>query len=285
MIKRAEDRWFSYILVRCADEYRDEHLNVGVLVYDPVSQAFIPRFEPNLERIERVLPHVRVAHLRMLMNSTSASMHQKYDGDGVMMLASANSEWQNLLRASTVRTVLGSYADQVADDLFNRYVRIQTAERPVLPAGPAAAAFSSRVVVRSLRSRLPKAGVKPESVAENAQLTGLTKTAIPVPVWFPLQVRISTYMDGVEIHEDPARDYDLARLAAQKVEQTLRAMPSSRVAVAIRDPGSTSLGEKVESIIEGDGQVDGAKPIVFRYSDASELDSWVTEMFRQPTLL
>jgi hypothetical protein len=286
MIKRADGRWFSYILVKCADEYRDEHLNVGVLVYDSASQEFVSRFEPDLERVERVLPHVRVGHLRMLMNSTFASVRQPYDGDGIDLLASAQSEWRNVLRASDLRSVLGHDAEQVADDLFNRYVRIHSeAGRPMLPAiSTPASTFSSRIVVRSLRTRLVRAGVSRNSYSENAQLTGLTRTSIPVPVWYPLQVRVHTFMDGLEIHDDPSRDYDLARLAAQKVEQTLRSMPSSRIAVAIKDPGGSSLGEKVESIIESDGEVAGARPIVFRYSDTSELDPWMAELFRQQTV-
>lgn len=288
MIQLAPERWFNYILVQCADEYRDEHLNVGVLVYDPLSQELAPKFEPDLERVERVLPHVKVAHLRMLMNSTSASARRHVDDEAVQQLAAAHMEWRNLLRASTLRSILGRDLETVATDLFNRYVRVHSRSgAPMLPAiSTPASQFSSALVVRSLRARLNRHGLaKGDGYQENAQLTGFTRNHVPVPVWYPLQVKQTTYMDGLQIHEDPARDYDLARLAAQKVEQTLRSMPESRIALAIRDPGASSLGEKVESIIYGDGQVGGAGPVIFRYSDTNDLDGWMAELFRQPSLL
>jgi hypothetical protein len=289
MIAPAAERFFSYVIVQCADEVREELLNVGVLVFDPLTHQLLPRFEQSLDRIDRILPHVRVKHLRALMGSTSASLPRIADsGDVIAKLETAHVEWQNLLRASTLRSVAGFSAEDVADALFDRYVRIHAPARSISSAGLSNTAswqFSSRRVVGSVRTRLERAGLKPEEdFLENAQFTGQTRGGIPVPVWYPLQVTRTTLLDGIAMKGDEAHDYDLGRLAAQKVEQTLRSMPESRVAVVVRDGGDSSLGEKVESIIADDGSVGNASPIVFRYSQPSDLDEWVRGLFEQRLL-
>ncbi|MFL5385188.1 MAG: DUF3037 domain-containing protein [Longimicrobiaceae bacterium] len=289
MIAPARERFFSYVLVRAADEMRGEHLNIGVLVYDPISGELFPKFDPNLERVERTLPGVRLAHLRSLVNSTSASMPRHVGSDGVELLSNAHERWSNALRASPLRSILGRDLYETAEDLFERYVLVQVKESATdlsigSPLG--GSRFSDGIAVRSLRVRLQHAQLRRgRDFTENAQITGFTKNQIAVPVWFPLQVRHTIFMDGVAVHGDPARDYDLARLAAQKVEQTLRAMPSAKVTVAVRDPEDSRLGVDVTEIILGEGNVNGVGPAVLRYSDARDLDSWVAELVRQPVLM
>jgi hypothetical protein len=285
MIAPAPERFFSYVLVQCADEVREELLNVGVLVFDPQTNELLPRFEKNLERIERVLRNVRIKHLRAVMNSTSASLPRVIDRDAIELLESAHSDWQNLLRASSLRSIAGTSADRVADDLFDRYVRVHSTRQQLKASSPTMWQFSSRRVVNSVRTRLERSGLKPdEDFSENAELIGYTRGRVPVPVWYPLQVTRTTLVDGLAMQEDPAHDYDLARLAAQKVEQTLRSNPQSRIAVVVRDPGSSSLGEKVQSIIADDGRIGEAVPIVFRYSQPDDLDDLVRELFEQRSL-
>ncbi|HVG46107.1 MAG TPA: DUF3037 domain-containing protein, partial [Longimicrobium sp.] len=282
MIAPARERFFSYVLVRAADEMRGEHLNIGVLVYDPVSGELFPKFDPDLQRVEATLPGVRLSHLRSLVNSTSASMVRRLDRNGVEMLSEAHERWANVLRASPLRSILGSDLYQTAEALFERYVLVQLKESSDdfgVPPPPGSSRFSDGIAVRSLRVRLERAKLKRgRDFFQNARLTGLTKNEIAVPVWFPLQVRHTIFMDGLAIHGDPARDFDLARLAAQKAEQTLRAIPSATVTVAVRDLGGSSLGEDVTAIIEGDGQVGDVGPQVIRYSDAGDLDSWVADL-------
>lgn len=287
MIRMAQDQWFSYILVQCADERRDECLNVGVLVYDSRTNEVLPRFELNLERIERALPNVTVSHLRTLLNNAASTVRHQLAVDGAGALAEAHATWRNLLRASPVRTFRAQSAEAALDSAFRRFVAIKH-PRSVVDTGsahPPISRFTDGRVVRSVRARLDKAGLREgRDYLENAQVTGFTRSAFPIPVWYPLQVQHTLFIDGIRLHDDLVRDFDVARLAAQKAEQTLR-IPESRVVLAIRDGNSEEVGAKVAEIIESDGRVGERGPMVYRHSDPDELDQFVRELVGQPSMV
>lgn len=186
-------------------------------------------------------------------------------------------EWNGTVRLSHVRSILSDNIQEAAERLFARY--IHSAREPVAaytapheaPAG--SDPLSSRVVVRSLETRLRRYGLDPgQDYTMGAKLTGLTRSELRVPVWYPLQVFNDIYLDGIEVKEDETRTLDIARSIAQKVESTFRALEQAFVTVAVRDPERSSVGDWVEGIIRGDGSMNGSTPSVVRYADPKELD-------------
>lgn len=268
-----EQRFFSYVLLKYAHEERDEALNVGLLLFDPHEEHAVFRAADDLARIECAFPDLPTAHLQRMLSGAQRLLEQRVVEGGLQMLQRFHAEWQNTLRASTVKSIRGTHIEAVADKLFARYVA---------PFRPAATAHIARVsprdvtswrVIHSLEARLKHKGLrKEEDFTFNTHLTGFTRNDKPVPVRFPLRVDRFKLFEGLEVNlSNEELTLDFARSVASKVEQTFRSDEPYRVAVAIRDRFNTDTGGFAEEIVSSEGRFDGRGPEVLRYSEPDQL--------------
>lgn len=273
-----EKRFFSYVIVKCADEQRDEALNVGLIVFDPHTQHAVFRAADDLLRIERTLPGVAVAHVEQVLTRAFRVIPQQVIEGGLQALQRIHEEWQNTLRSSRVRSIRGAHIEAVADDLFTRYIAVPS--RPPREVQPTNREITSRVVVRSLESQLKQRKLQEDKdFTFNARLFGATSSNAKVPVHFPLRVHQFTLLDGLNVNlSNELLTLDFARSIAQKVEETFRAREEYRIGVAIRDRFDSPTGAYAEEIISSEGRLNGFGPVVKRYSDPEELQDFLDEM-------
>lgn len=265
------ERFFSYAIIKCADDARDEALNVGVLAFDSLTSEVALRATTDYTRIEDCLPGVSVRHVQSLLAAAKQNLPDIVRESGVEALARAHDEWTSTLRISAVRSILGYELSSVTDQLFARYITVQRAPRPA----PVRGVPHTARVIRSVRTRLQRLGYEPgKDFRENAEIEGKTRSDYSVPVWYPLQVKDLIMVDAMEIHAmDERRTLDDARLIAQKVEQTLRANGATPIAVILKAAGAPELGEAAREIISSEGQVTRAGAHVYTYESGAELDA------------
>src|SRR4051812_37782670 len=115
-------KYLSYALIRAADDLREESLNVGVLVLDPLSQELGIRVTDDLSRVKRALPNVEINHLQAYLDGLPDFFKEQVEHLTPERLGKMASEWGNGVRLSGLRSVVGDEAQGVVDDLFLRYV-------------------------------------------------------------------------------------------------------------------------------------------------------------------
>lgn len=274
------ERHLSYALLKCADEERDEALNVGLVLFD--DGKVVARVVESLTRIERTLPNVPIAHVRLLLTNAVDHLQASLRSAGIEALMLAHQEWNNTLRISRVRSILAESADEAADMLFERYVAAPLPAIPATPDTPSSSGadagphrLSSKLVVRSLTSRLRQRRLQEgQHYRLGARFTGFTRSNVPVPVFFPIEAFGFIYFDGIDVNPaEEDRTLDIARAMTQKAEETFRAQDRAMVSIAVKDTEGSRLGAQVEEIIEGAEHIRGHVPLVRRYSNVSELDA------------
>lgn len=276
----SRERYFSYAIVRCADEQRDEALNVGVIVYDADSQQVTVRFADNLTRVRRTLPGVSVPHLRVVLAGVEDHLQRLILKEGPRALSCAHHQWQNVLRISPVRSLLATNIHDVSQALYRRYVAApERLKHGTATSEPTRSAPTSMRLVRSLAVRLRRRGVDPVDMVPDAEVQGLTSSGIRVPVWFPLALRTQLFFDAIDIKTTDERGaFDAARLMGQKAEETLRARAGSVVSVTVRESHPSGLGERISKVIEHEGAVGGVRPLVHLIHSVDELDAVVSDL-------
>lgn len=271
------ERYINYAIIKCADDQRDEALNVGLIVYDPSTEDVALRITNDFRRVESTLPNVPVRHAQLLLENAYESVREAIRESGVDALTRAHQEWTSVLRFSRVRSILAVDAGVAADNLFSRYVELH-----LHSASDTAAPRRRRGsrVVRSVRTRLQRLGYEPvRDFTENAQIEGKTRSDLSVPVWYPLRLKDVILVDAMETHDSNERKtLDDARLIAQKIEQTLRATASSAISVIVRSREGNELGKMAREIISSEGAFNGTQPKVYTYSAAGELDTIAREL-------
>jgi hypothetical protein len=269
----------TYSLIRCADEQREECLNVGVLVLDAVSHNVSVRVTDDLSRVKRALPNVSVDHLAEYLEGLPAFFHERSEGLTPEGLKALIAEWGNGIRLSGVRTIAGEEAGNVAEDLFERFVEVPqvTANANVsLDILPLIHAASSRYTARAVAARLRKRGFEAGRDFEtDAKVIGRTARQTEVPVWFPLRVSRGLLIDAMDVrpHEE-RRTIDSARLIASKTDEVLRAN-GHRVAVVVREGDDDHLNTLVRSLLIDEGTIGGRGPEVHSYS---RIDDFVAQL-------
>lgn len=275
-----EQRFFSYVLVKYADEERDEALNVGLIVFDPHTEHATFRAAEDLTRIKRAFPDLSVAQLERMLTGAHRMLKQRVSVGGLPVLERFHIEWQNTLRASPVKSIRGVHIETVTDKLFARYVAVPDRAAPLLTAQPAHRDVTSWRVVRSLEARLKHRGLRQEEdFTFNTRLTGRTSSSARVPVHFPLRVDRLKLFEGLEVNlSNEELTLDFARSIASKTEQTFRSEEPYQVAVAISDRFNTDTGRYAEEIIASEGRLDEAEPKVLRYSQPDQLYELLNRM-------
>src|SRR2546428_517105 len=105
-------KYLTYSLIRCADDRRDEALNVGVIVLDPSTRAIEVRTAIDLGRVKRALPDVKIDHLRDLLRGLPEYFSTRASELDPESLNRLSAEWSNGVRLSGTRTVsAGSAAE------------------------------------------------------------------------------------------------------------------------------------------------------------------------------
>ena len=282
------ERFFSYILIQCRDQERDESLNVGLVLFDAEQQTVAYRVTESFDRVQRTLPGVPVTHVRALLQNAADSVQRTVPALGVDGLTRAQEEWRGVIRASGLRTVLASNAERAADDLYNQYVAIPKpapTEKQATEARPVEQ-VTARFVANGIRRRLVRNGLKEQrDFFSNVKTVGLTRGDMRVPVRYPIRLYQRLYIEAVDVKPDEEQSLNIARAVAQKTEETLRANPDVQITVAVRDARFGHVGEMVAGIINGDGKLDGHGPTVARFSVFDELDEFVkATMSIQPDL-
>lgn len=278
MIQVAE-HYYGYLLIRCADEERDEELNVGILAFDADSGRVECRISPSLERVERNLPNVPIAHVRALLQQAQESASELLTDAGVEGLVALARNPRGTLRFSPVRSMAGGLLEHTADLLLRRYVEMPPeAQKAVAGATtgsePSAGEITSRRVIGAVETRLDRHRLPYKS---GVTLIAHTKSALELPIWFPLQVGADIYIDGLEVKQDQARTLERSRAIAQKVLEAHRAEPQSLVNVLIRDPWMGDDGSLAEAIVSEGAQTAGRTLTVRRYSKVEEIDVWMKD--------
>lgn len=274
----ASRNYLTYSLIRCADDRRDEALNVGVLVLDSEARRIAVRIAGDLGRVRRALPNVRIEHLEEYLKGLPdlfARRAPELTPEGLNELA---AEWSNGVRLSGTRTISGDSAEAAADALFARCVALDQPPEEGLAVPPEVSmmAASSKRTIRSVVSRLRKRGFEPgEDFETDAKVIGLTAKDTAVPVWFPVRVRGHMLIDSLEVRpKDERRTIDDARLIAAKTDEVLRVNGHS-VAVVIREGPSDLLNELVSSLLLEEGAVGSREPSLHWYRD---LDRFVSNI-------
>lgn len=274
-----DERFFSYVILKCADEERGEALNIGLVVLDSQSGNTVLRVADDLSRVERTLPNVPLAQLERALNRAHRALPQMLAEGGLPALQRLNEQWQNTLRASNVRSIQAKHIEAVSDKLFARYIAV-----PGRPAPPPQHAHrevvTSRKVVNMLEVRLKRRGLREnEDFTFDNRLTGLTSSHSRVPVHYPLRVGRLKLFEGLDVNlSNEELTLDFARSVAQKAEQTFRSEEPYEIAVAIRDRYDTDTGRFAEEIVASGGRLDGVEPKVLRYSEPDELNELLNEM-------
>jgi hypothetical protein len=272
-------KYLTYSLIRCADDRRDEALNVGVLVLDGAAGAVVVRTADDLGRVKRALPNTRIEHLRNLLTGLPAFFADRAPNLTPASLAELAAEWSNGIRLSGPRTIAAATADEAADALFTRCVRLEEPAEALMAVPQAAVqTASSGRNVKSIVSRLHKRGFEPgQDYETDAKVIGRTAKQTAVPVWFPLRVGRHMLIDSMDVKpREERRTIDNARLIAAKTDEVLRAN-GHRVSVVIREGPSHELNELVQSLLLEEGAVGTRGPELHLYSD---LDKFVERIPR-----
>jgi hypothetical protein len=261
--------YLTYSLIRCADDRRDEALNVGVIVLDSSIGAVAVRTTDDLGRLKRALPDLKFDHLKDLLRGLPeffADRAPTLTPEGLNDLA---AEWSNGIRLSGPRAFSAATAVEAADVLFSRCVDLQQSLEEVGAALlPPAQAASSWRNVKSVMSRLRKRGFEQgQDFETDAKVIGRTVKQTAVPVWFPLRVGRHMLIDSMDVKpKDERRTIDNARLIASKTDEVLRAN-GHRVSVVIREGPDEGLNNLVRTLLLEEGAVDARGPELHLYSD------------------
>lgn len=271
-------KYLTYALIRCADDRRDESLNVGVLVLDALAGEVAVRTTNDLSRVKRALPDVKIDHLRDYLSGLPEFFRGRVGEltpEGLNQMA---AEWNNGVRMSPTRTISAADAGAAAEDLFARCVQVNEPVAIAEMAPPPAQAGSSWRTVKSVVSRLRKRGFElGEDYETDAKVMGRTAKETPVPVWFPLRVGHHMLIDSMDVKpKEERRTIDNARLIASKTDEVLRANGHS-VSVVIRGGPSEELNELVASLLLEEGAVGSRGPALHWYS---EVDRFVESIPR-----
>jgi hypothetical protein len=279
-----KEKYLNYALIQCADEERDESLNVGLVVFDADSGEVGYRLVDSFDRVHQTLPSIPVAHIRHVLSVAADHLATTLPEVGFEAFAASYRDTAGAVRVGRIRTLLSHSVEHAADDLYHRYVGMAVVGRkeprriesnsPQVAYDP----VTSRRVIGTIRTRLRRRKLREgRDYRSDQSFFGLTKNHVQVPVFFPLEVGrtdapLRLYIDGIEVKADENRTLNDARALAQKSEETYRVLDRVRVVVAIRDNGDTETGQFAESIIAGDGAQGGLAPIVRRYTKPEELD-------------
>ena len=271
-----ENRFITYSIIRCVDEVRDELLNVGVVALDPETGRVDVRTTDDLGRVRRTLPNVAVGHMREYLSSVSEYFTQEsHPALTPERLDKLAREWGNAVRLSSPRSLMAADCSVAASELFTRYVDVALVpEEPVASAsGGIQPTVTSRRIVRQVVTRLKRRGFRERRDMElNAEVSGETRAATRVPVWFPLFVSRQLLVDSMDIrHNDEQRTLDGARLLAAKAEEALRGNSTLQVALVLGESPKGSLNDVVKSVLVDEGHIDGRGPRLYWQSDVDTL--------------
>ncbi len=258
----SEPTYFSYSVLRCFDEARDEALNVGVVALDATSRRTEVRVASDLGRVARTLPNVPMPQLKRSLASMPQYFSERRQELSVEFLDNLSREWGNGLRLSSVRVIEGEDLVAIADQLYKRYVAFMTPTEVAGTPRPAQTAATSRRIMRSVVSRLKKRGFEPDrDYEEDAQVVGRTRNNNEVPVWFPLLVSRQLLVDAMEVKgRDERSSIDAARLIATKSYEVLRSATSYDVNVVVGESENQRLNEVVGNVLVDEGRADGRGP-------------------------
>lgn len=282
MIQIAE-RYFGYLLVRCADEERDEELNVGVVVFDQERSKVECRFASSLDRVERNLPNVPLSHVRLLLEQAQETASDVLEEIGVEGLLALSHDPHGTIRFSSVRSISGKVLEHTAEDLLRRYVELpepltQRGSTGSTSSDPHGNQVSSRRVISAVETRLKRRGLgEGREYHSNVILYGRTEGALRLPIRFPLRIGQRIYIDGLEVKTDLERTLERSRSIAQKVLEAHRAEETARINVLIRDPWMGDDGKLAEAIVSEGAEAAGDLLTVQRYSAPDEIDDWMKE--------
>jgi hypothetical protein len=271
-----ENRFITYSIIRCADEDRDEMLNVGILALDPEIGKVDVRTVADLNRVKRTLPNIPTGHLAEYLASLpeyfAASSARPFTPERLDQFV---REWGNGVRLSMPRSVAAPNSAAAVEQLFQRHVQVGSTVIEQSDAGATALqpAVTSRRIVRQVITRLRRRGFRDKrDFVLDARVTGETRAATPVPVWFPLLVSRQLLVDSMEVKEgNEQRTIDGARLLASKSQEALRSKDKLDVAIVIGESQRRKLNEMVESVISDEGRTQGRAPRLFWQTEVDDL--------------
>jgi hypothetical protein len=275
------ERHFGYFLVQCADEERDESLNVGVVVFDAEGQHVRCRIADSLDRIERTLPNVPVPHVRAILSGAEEHATEALSRFGVEGLAELTEKQRfGTVRFSPLRSILARHIDQVSRELLQRYVEVPprySGARDASGGSDQAGQYTSRRVISAVETRLQRLRLVPGSdYKRDVTLFTNSESALKIPVWFPIVVGDRLFLDGLDIKPDLNRTLDGSRAIAQKLLEAHRAKENAQLTVFIRDPEMGKTGDLAEAVIH-DALAGEEYATVRRYSRPDDLDASVPE--------
>lgn len=287
------ERAFGYFLIQCADEERGELLNVGVVAYDPEPGRVECRVAGSLDRVQKTLPNVPVAHVRLMLENAQEAAERALRGGGVDGLAALSENPRGTLRFTPLRSIRATHLEWVADELLLRYVEMPNrkgeASQSVAAAGPVpfggeGSEATSRRVISAVETRLRRYRFSEGSDYERGVTVRARLAGSVVPIWFPLRFKRTHFLDAIEVRSDLNRTLDHARAVAQKIQEARSVLPQARVNVLIRDPGLEDDGRLAQAVLQD--SAGGAEDYlsVDRYSGLGELDVWM-ERTLQPLLM
>ncbi|GIW56651.1 MAG: hypothetical protein KatS3mg082_3055 [Nitrospiraceae bacterium] len=267
----SESTYFSYTIVRCVDEVRDEALNVGVVVLDSSRKLVEIRVTEDLGRIKRTLPNVPTAQLKATVESLPEYFRSLGHDLSVQFLEHLAREWGNGLRLSAVRAMQGESLRAVADELYRRYVASPKAV-PGIATKYQPRVVSSHRIVRSVASRLKRKGLElNRDYIENAKVPGRTRNNNDVPVWFPLLVSDRFLVDAMELTQDEVRALDTARLIATKSYEVLRGGGRYEVNIVVGESDDLELNTTVKNVLLDEGGANGRRPEIYWKGQLDEM--------------
>ena len=123
-----EPTYFRYIVAQYVHGRRDEKLNVGVVVHDPLRATLRSQFDTSsaIRRLRSVFPDVDSKGLRLYLNDLGAAIlsHENLNAvlDNPTALATFRGQWQNSIQFTAVRSLPAASMQEAVELLMKLYV-------------------------------------------------------------------------------------------------------------------------------------------------------------------
>lgn len=255
----------AYVLVRFANDVRDERLNLGVLVWHP-GDGFHSRFLSSFDRVRAIDPTIRLQALHRTVNHIIGRLDGQADG-GRRLFAELSAEFREGLQVSGVFPARLNSLEAMVDRLYSLLV-----EPPEADGTPLIASFQAKLEW-SLRESVLE--LDPNGLFEDLGSRYIGGASVNVGVH--VRVRQSQMIwRGVSLRTN-AREDQLARAKATAMDiirvRSLSDFSAMRQVVAVESPRKAETATMNESR----QWLRSAEAEIVEVSDVDELPSRVEE--------
>ncbi|MBA3342037.1 MAG: DUF3037 domain-containing protein [Gemmatimonadaceae bacterium] len=202
-----EQTYFRYIVAQYVHGRRDEKLNVGVIVHDPLRAMLRSQFDVStaIRRLRSVFPDVDTKAVRLYLNDLGSAILSHEGLNAVLedpaALTKFRGEWQNSLQFTTVRSIPAATMNEALELLMRLYVVEVPAELYRLPTalGVRYARERTRQALKTVLQLEEGVGYRPFREHRDVRSHG---KVLQHPVEFPFWVYERFLIDTISFRTD-----------------------------------------------------------------------------------